>query len=195
MSKNISVPIFTSLVDPELTKLLRSGAVGVLLTDTVYGLVGRALDIEASSRVIDLKGRAHKPGTLIAASGDQLVELGIKRESIRTAERFWPGAVSIVLPDGQGYEYLDVGMKSLAVRIPNKPDLITLLQKVGPLLTSSANKTGEPTVKSIDEAQEIFGNSVDFYVDSGVAANPIPSTVIRIKNNRIEILRQGAVEI
>ena len=195
MSKNINVPIFTNLSDPELARLLQRGAVGVLLTDTVYGLVGCALNNAAASRVIDLKNRAHKPGTLIASSVTQLIELGVKRESIQATEKFWPGAVSIVLPTGPGHEYLDVGMKSLAVRIPNKPDLITLLQKVGPLLTSSANKTGEPTVKSIAEAQKIFGISVDFYVDGGVVSNPTASTIIRIEDDQIEVLRQGIVQI
>jgi tRNA threonylcarbamoyl adenosine modification protein (Sua5/YciO/YrdC/YwlC family) len=187
--------MFNDLADPALVDLLRAGAVGVLLTDTVYGLVGSARIPKTALRVIDAKGRKYKPGTLVAANVKQLIELGIKRDSVRAAERFWPGAVSVVLPTEPGLDYLHIGMESLAVRIPDRPELLSLLEAVGPLLTTSANRPNEPMVKSIEEAQEIFGNRLNFYVDGGRLASPLASTIIRIENNIIEILRQGVVAI
>jgi L-threonylcarbamoyladenylate synthase len=191
MSK-ITVPVFNNLLDPALADILLGGGVGVLLTDTVYGIVGSARIPAAASKVIDAKGRKYKPGTLIAADTQQLLDLGIQREHVRAAKQFWPGPVSLVLPTKPGLEYLDLGMTSLAVRIPRHKEISALLKKVGPLLTTSANRPNEPMVKSIDEAQEIFGNRLNFYVDGGPLGSPLASTIIRFK---IELLRQGAAVI
>ncbi|MEK7153573.1 MAG: L-threonylcarbamoyladenylate synthase [Patescibacteria group bacterium] len=190
--EDITVPVFNNLAEPALADILRGGGVGVLLTDTVYGLVGSASIPNAASRVIDAKGRKYKPGTLIAANPQQLIELGIQREHVKAAEQFWPGPVTVVLPTKPGLEYLHLGMESLAVRVPVHPEVVALLKKVGPLLTTSANRPNEPMVKSIKEAQKIFGNRLNFYVDGGRLASPLASTIIRIK---IELLRQGAAVI
>src|SRR5437764_16307 len=117
MSK-LTTPVFTSLADPALVDIVRGGGVGVLRTDTVYGLVGLAANREAAGRVIDTKGRKYKPGTLIAADTQQLLDLGIQPEHVKAAEQFWPGPVSVVLPTKPELEYLDLGMTSLAVRVP-----------------------------------------------------------------------------
>ncbi len=192
MPKNTPTPVFDSLADPALVDILKNGGVGILLTDTVYGLVGSATNPEAAKRVIDTKGRKYKPGTLIAANTQQLIDLGIQREHVKAAEQFWPGPVTIVLPTKLGLEYLDLGLESLAVRVPDNQDVVALLESVGPLLTTSANRPNEPMVKNIPEAQAIFGNRLDFYVDGGHVDSPLASTIIRLK---IEILRQGAATI
>jgi tRNA A37 threonylcarbamoyladenosine synthetase subunit TsaC/SUA5/YrdC len=79
----------------------------------------------------------------------------------------------------------------LAVRIPDDSKLISLLEKTGPLLTSSANKTGRPTLTNIDGATKIFGDTVDFYVDGGDYSNKEASAVIRIIDDAVEVLRPG----
>lgn len=192
MPKHITTPVFNSLADPGLADILLTGGVGVLLTDTVYGLVGCANIPDAARRVIDAKGRKYKPGTLIAADTQQLVDLGIQPEHVKAAEQFWPGPLTIVLPTKPGLEYLDLGMASLAVRVPDHPEVVALLKKVGALLTTSANRPNEPMVHNIEEAQEIFGNRLNFYVDGGQLDQPLASTIIRFK---IELLRQGAAVI
>lgn len=176
-------------------KLLSAGAVGVLPTDTVYGLVCRAADEEAAVRLYALKSREHKPGTLVAATTAQLVDLGIKARYLKAVEQYWPNPLSVVIPCGPELSYLHQGQHSLAVRIPADAHLRGLLASTGPLLTSSANAPGEPTATNLDEAQAYFGDRVDFYVDGGTVANPVPSTVIRIVDDAIEVLRQGAVNI
>jgi L-threonylcarbamoyladenylate synthase len=192
VQKDITIPVFHNLADPALADILLAGGIGVLLTDTVYGVVGSARIPDAATKVIDAKGRKYKPGTLIAANTKQLIDLGIQREHVKAAKQFWPGPVTAVLPTRPGLEYLDLGLASLAVRIPDNPEVVALLKKVGPLLTTSANRPDEPMVKSIEEAQEIFGNRLNFYVDGGRLASPLASTIIRIK---IELLRQGAAVI
>lgn len=179
----------TSLVE----YLKTPGAVAVIPTDTVYGVVARAADPNAVAALYTLKHRHAKPGTLIAASIDQLVELGFKRRYVTAVEQFWPGAVSVIIPCAN-LEYLHQGVGSLAVRIPDDPWLIELLTQTGPLQTSSANQPGEPPATTIQEAKDYFGDEVAWYEDGGVVNRP-PSTVIQIIDDAIEIVRQGAVKL
>jgi L-threonylcarbamoyladenylate synthase len=186
---------FTSLQDAELLELLQNGAVGVLPTDTLYGVVCRAADEQAVARLYELKSRERKPGTVIAASIDQLVELGVKARYLRAVEQFWPGAVSVQLPLDNTLAYYHQGVFHGAFRIPDNREICDLLQQTGPLLTSSANQPGEPPANTIAEAQKYFGDHVDFYVDGGDLSGREPSTVLQIVDDAIEILRQGSVRI
>ncbi len=177
------------------TMLRKSGAVGVIPTDTVYGLVARAEDQVAVRRLYSLKQRENKPGTLIAASVDQLVSLGLTRRYLKAVEQFWPDSISIIIPCSPELAYLHQGKMSLAVRIPKDVILRTLLEESGPLLTSSANQPGKTPAATVAQAKTAFGDTVDFYVDGGNLSDRKPSTVIRIVDDAIEVIRPGAVTI
>lgn len=185
--------IFSSIHDAQLAQLLKGGAVGVLPTDTVYGLVASAANPAAVERLYALKSREHKPGTLIAASIDQLVSLGIKARYLKAVEQFWPGPISVETPHQITYLTMSTGRQG--IRIPDFPELLELLREVGPLQTTSANMPGEPVSNTIAEAQAYFGDTVDFYVDGGDLSGHPPSTLIRIVDDAIEVLRAGAVKI
>jgi L-threonylcarbamoyladenylate synthase len=187
--------IFKSVKDQELMKLLKDGAVGVLPTDTVYGLVCQASNKQAVERLYDLKSRQHKPGTIIAANIEQLVELGIKYRYLKAVENFWPGPISVIIPCGEEFSYLHRGLKGLAIRIPANKELSQFLVQTGPLLTTSANQPSEPDANNIKEAQKYFGGRVDFYVDGDDLSKSQPSTIIRIIDDAIEVVREGAIKI
>lgn len=174
--------------------LQKPGEIAIIPTDTVYGVVAQAADPKAVARLYKLKSREAKPGTIVAASIDQLVELGVKRRYLTAVEQFWPGAVSVIIPCGENLEYIHQGVGSLAFRIPDDPWLLELLKHTGPLLTSSANQPGEPPATTIEEAKAYFGDEVEWYEDGGII-NREPSTVIRIIDDAIEIVRLGAVKI
>lgn len=182
-------------MDEVAQKLQMAGAVGVIPTDTVYGIVARAADKAAVARLYGVKGREKKPAPLVAASIDQFAELGIPRRYLKAVEQFWPGPVSVVIPCGDDLEYLHQGLRSLAVRIPNDEKLLALLQETGPLLASSANLPGQPPANTVEEARAYFGDAVDVYQDGGDLSGRKPSTVLRIVDDAIEVLRQGAVKI
>lgn len=186
--------VLDSLEDPKTAELLLNGCVGVLPTDTVYGLVCRAGDEAAVARLYALKKREAKPGTLIAADIGQLANLGIKARYLKPVTHYWPNPISIIIPTA-GLEYIHQGVGSLAVRIPADQPLQTLLARTGPLLTSSANQPGEPEPADIAGAKEYFGDSIDFYVDGGDMSGRKPSTLIRIVDDAVEVLRQGAVTV
>jgi L-threonylcarbamoyladenylate synthase len=187
--------ILNTLSDPQLIELITAGKVGVIPTDTVYGLACSAANPEAVSRLYALKNRQQQPGTIVAASIEQLVKLGLKARYLKAVEHYWPGAISIIIPSAFELPYLHLGVGSLAVRIPEPSEFQAMLEQTGPLLTSSANHPGEPEAATINQAQKYFGESVDFYVDGGDLSERKPSTLIRIVDDAVEILREGAVKI
>lgn len=173
--------------------LKKPGSIAVIPTDTVYGLVARAQDETAVRRLYKLKDRHLKPGTVIAANIDQLVSLGLKKRYLKAVEQFWPGQVSIVIP--HQISYLSQGLASQPFRLSADKILNKLLIKTGPLLTSSANLPGQPPAATVDQAYNYFKDQIDFYVDGGNLAGHQPSTIIRVVDDVVEVLRQGAVKI
>jgi tRNA threonylcarbamoyl adenosine modification protein (Sua5/YciO/YrdC/YwlC family) len=178
----------------QAVELLKSGFVGVMPTDTVYGLAACAENVQATEKLYRLKHREHKPGTLIAASTDQLQLLGVAQSDIDRVSKWWPGALSAVLPvEGQ---YLHQGLGDLAIRVVGDERVRTILEQTGPLITSSANHPGKPGSTTIDEAIAYFGDQVDFYVNGGDLSGNLPSTIVKLlPDGTVAVLRQGAVQI
>ncbi len=188
--------VFDSLDDADLVKLIKHGAVGVLPTDTIYGLVCKADNHESVKRLYRLKNRDHKPGTLIAANIEQLVSLGFKRRYLKAVEHLWPGAISIEIPTSEPHTaYLRQNQPTIAMRLPSDKKLQTLLSKTGPLITTSANHAGKEPATTVETAGLYFGGNVDFYVDGGNLKDRQPSTIIRVVDDEIEVMREGAVKI
>jgi len=187
--------VYKSLLNEKITKFIKDGQIGIIPTDTIYGLVTAAGNKASCTRMYKLKSRHAKPGTIIAANINQLVELGIPRRYLKAVQDYWPGSVSVVIPAGNDLDYLHLGKLSLACRIPQDKSIRKLLLHCGPLLTSSANQPGQPPATNLKEAQAYFNDKVDFYVDGGDLSKHLPSTVIRIVDDAVEVLREGAVKI
>lgn len=188
--------LFTSLSDPELVAALQSGKVGVIPTDTVYGLVAQATSSQAVETLYTTKPRELPPGTMIAASIDDFAGLGFQKAQLEAVAHYWPAALSVVLDASDVTHYIKQQREAVPVRIPDKPSLLTLLSKTGPLMTTSANAPGEPTSTNITMAMSYFGDKVDFYVDGGDLSGRPPSTIIGFDDNeKIIIYRQGAVNL
>lgn len=180
------------LTREQAAQKITEGSVGIFPVDTVYGIIAAANQPKAVSRFYGLKQRTDKPGTLIAGNTDQLISLGLNPEDIKRAARYWPNPVSVVLPTPPSLDYLSLGKQTLAVRIPTDKELRKTLSITGPIITTSANRPGEPTVTQIDQAVEIFGDQIDFYVDGGDYADRKPSTVIVLSDSSVTVLRDGA---
>lgn len=186
--------ILTGIEDPQLAELLQAGKVGVIPTDTVYGLVCMAANEAAVKCLYACKQRDNKPGTVVAANIDQLVDLGLKARYLKPVAHYWPNSISVIIPN---YElgYIHLGKGGIAVRIPKQQKFQDLLKKTGPLLTTSANLPGKPEAKTISEAEDYFGSIIDFYADGGDLSNQQASTVIRVVDDIVEVVREGAVVI
>lgn len=181
-------------LDREIERIILGGGVGVLKTDTLYGLVGSALSKRAVWRIYKLKRRSpKKPFIILISSIKDLLIFEIKIDFItrKILNRFWPGRISIILPcSSPNLLYLHRGVNSLAFRVPANERLIKFLRKTGPLIAPSVNLEGLKPAQTIKKAKKYFGNKVDFYVDSG-KSSATPSTLIAIKDRNIIIERKG----
>ena len=178
-------------VQTNVINLLRSGGVGILPTDTLYGLVGRALDEGAVERIYKLKNRhSDKPLiVLIGAKNDlELFGIALGEKTEKFLDSVWPGPVSVILPAPLAPVHLLRGGRTLAFRLPNKSDLRAIIKEVGPLVAPSANPEGLPPARNITEAGKYFGEKVGFYIDGGELSGP-PSTLVYFKNDQPKILR------
>lgn len=188
--------VFTSVTSPRLIKMLKAGAIGVIPTDTVYGLVAKASKRTAIERMYKVKERPSQPGTTIGASIGQFDDLGFPYIPLARANHYWPASLSVIVDATEVADYLKVDRDSLPLRIPNSSDLLKLLASTGPLMTTSANHPGAPTATNIKQAMAYFGDSVDFYVNVGDLGDRPPSTIIGFdEKGKIIVYRDGAVKI
>lgn len=192
----MTAQIFSNLSDPQVAQLLSQGAVGVIPTDTVYGLVAHAQSRSAVERLYSLKPRELAPGTIIGASIEQFTELGLDTPSLDKIRHLWPAPLSVVIDAQASPPYLRQARTTLPVRIPALVEIIQLLEQTGPLMTTSANTSGSPTSTSVQMAIDYFGDQVDFYVDGGDLGSRLSSTIIGFNDNgEIVLYRRGAIEI
>lgn len=179
-------------------RLLNHDQIGILPTDTIYGLHTLAFNPKSVERVYQLKGRDQdKPFIVLISSTNDLKHFKINLSKVekKFLKMIWPGPVSVILPvEYSLFSYLHRGTNSLAFRMPNKKYLLKILKKTGPLISTSANRSNLHPAENIDKAEEDFQGEVDFYVDGGKPSDK-PSTVIKIVNGKVEILRQGEVKI
>lgn len=176
----------------DVASVLAAGGIGVFPTDTLYGLIGSALLPDTIDRIYELKRRdLRKPLIVLISDLIQLEQFGIELSEGLVAQlrNYWPGPYSIILPsiDDQ-FEYLSRGTDTIAFRLPDKPELIALIDQVGPLVAPSANVEGLPPATTVEEAQRYFGSDIEFYVDGGDLAGK-PSTILRLDGDGAEVIR------
>lgn len=179
-------------------EILKAGGIGVMPTDTIYGLVGSALSKKTVERIYAVRQRKpEKPFiVLIGSIGDlKLFKIKVDNFSKRVLSKVWPGKVSVILPcRSKKFSYLHRGTKTLAFRLPADVRLRNLFKKTGPLVAPSANPEGLRPAKNIKEAKKYFAKKIDFYI-GGKKPDKLPSTLIQIKNKNIVILRRGKIKI
>lgn len=177
----------------EIILKIKKDGIGILPTDTLYGIVGSAFSRRAVERIYEVKNRNPKKALIILISSiKDLEKFGIKinKELAKILEKFWPGKVSVILPcPYKKFEYLHRGTKSLAFRLPNKKFLLEILKKTGPLVAPSANPEGFIPAENITEAKKYFGDSVDFYISEGKKNGKASKLISIDKYGAIEILR------
>jgi len=184
----------------DIVKILKNKGIGVLPTDTLYGIVGSAYSKEAVERIYKVRGRSpEKPCIILISSISDLKKFGISTGLIRAnrlmLKKVWSGPVSIILHCTstvmkKKLKYLHRGKNSLAFRFPKNKSLLALLKKTGPLIAPSANPEGKAPAETVAEAKKYFGDSVDFYVSGGRKTGK-PSKIISINvKGEITVLRK-----
>ncbi|MFT4235355.1 MAG: L-threonylcarbamoyladenylate synthase [Microbacterium sp.] len=179
------------------------GELIVLPTDTVYGVGADAFTPAAVQRLLDAKGRGRQqPPPVLVGSVDAMRALvaEVPEPIERLVERFWPGALTIVLPARASLSW-DLGEThgTVAVRMPADPHARELLLETGPMAVSSANLTGQAAAVQVQDAIRMLGESVAVYLDGGPSTTGIASTIIDATrlvgdgDGTVSILRRGAL--
>lgn len=175
---------------------LGTGALVGFPTDTVYGIAADPYQEEAVAALANLKGRDRsKPLAVLVADMDQAISLvKFSDLALDLAEEHWPGGLTLVLrriesvPDWIG----DAQARTVGVRCPNHPLALELLEAFGPLVVTSANKTGDEPALDADSAAAVLGGGVSHYIE-GTSGGGLPSTVVDLTRPAPFILRPGPV--
>jgi L-threonylcarbamoyladenylate synthase len=190
--------------DANLIKVLKEGGVAVMPTDTIYGIVGKALNKDTVLRIYGLKKRApEKPFIILIGNITELEKLSItlSEEQKNKLKEYWQisamadicqeRAISVVLdcPD-EKFSYLHRGTKTLAIRLPASPSLRKLLLETGPLVAPSANPEGLSPAQNISQAKTYFSDSVNMYVDGGEISGKASKLIKLHKDGTESILRE-----
>ncbi|HUQ44798.1 MAG TPA: L-threonylcarbamoyladenylate synthase [Candidatus Limnocylindria bacterium] len=183
---------------------LRAGAVVAIPTDTVYG-IAVALDTPGGIEAL-FAAKSRPPDKAIAlllADGEQANEIGVfDARAQALAAAFWPGGITLVvarrtdhpLPAAlTGGELAPGAIPTVGLRVPDHPAPRALAAALGPLPTTSANRSGEPEARDAGEIEAILGDSVTLILDGGPAPGSPASTVVDLTGPEARILRAGAV--
>ena len=183
----------TSVQLHEIAQLLLDGEVLLLPTDTIYGLHAVATDEAAVARVAAIKGREEtKPFIVLAASIDDLAPLGIAAadpDLLMRLGSIWPAPLTAILPLRQAIA-ASRGAASLAVRIPALEWLRELLERTGPLVSTSANRSGEPPISSPENLASDLQIALSGGADAGGLAGE-PSAILDLTAAEPRFIREG----
>ncbi|MBF0270825.1 MAG: threonylcarbamoyl-AMP synthase [Magnetococcales bacterium] len=179
---------------------LHQGEVIGLPTETLFGLAADPWHPEAVARLTRLKARPTDKGfILLVARQEDLASLVEPPSPLARSlmARFWPGPLTLVLPARSGLpDPITGGSGSVAVRhspAPAVQELLALWR--GPLISTSANRAGEPPPATSQEVREIWHSEGMLVLDGTIRPDALPSTLLKITANRATLLRHGAIPL
>ena len=184
------------VVDPVVEALL-DGQVVLLPTDTIYGIAALPSDATATARLFDLKGRtAATPIAVLCADARQaasLVDPEVEAVVRSCGERWWPGPLTLVCSRRPGVAlHLGEPEATVGLRVPDHPLVRAVAARVGPLATTSANRHGQPTAVTVEEALLDFPEGLAVVVDGGSISGSA-STVVDTTARPWRALREGPI--
>jgi L-threonylcarbamoyladenylate synthase len=188
----------------EAARVLAAGGLVAIPTDTVYGIAVALSTPGGIERLFAVKSRPpDKAIALLLADPDQAQEIGsLNAAAACLARAFWPGGLTLVVPRRTdrplpsaltGGSLAPGAIPTVGLRIPDHDAPRALARAVGPLPTTSANRSGEPEAADADEIETRLGDAIDLILDGGPAVGGPASTVVDATTDRVLILRSGAV--
>jgi len=183
---------------PQALATLRAGGVVAFPTDTVYGVGALVHDAQAVSRLYKIKGRqAGKAIPVLIGSRQALETVAVhpSERALALAERFWPGALTLVLPRHPSLPEALSPLPTVGVRVPDHPVALALLDAAGPLAVTSANRSGQPETNTAQDVLEQLGGSIELLLDGGRTPGGQPSTVVALQEGQAVVLRPGPITL
>lgn len=176
--------------------VLQAGGLIAFPTDTVYGLASRIDSAAAIEKLFAAKGRDFNKAIAVLVSDLEQVELvaqDFPPSALRLAQRFWPGALTLVVQRRAGLPEVLSPLPTVGVRMPDHPFARALLRACGPLAVTSANLSGAANpISAADVAGQLSGR-IDLILDGGPCPGGVPSSVVDCTRPELPVLRQGAL--
>lgn len=198
-TKSTDVRAFDSGAIAEAAALIAAGQPVAVPTETVYGLAADARNAEAVARIYAAKGRpdfnpliVHVPDL---AAAERLGVFGAAERAL--AARFWPGPLTLVVPRSADCPVASIstaGLDTIAVRVPGHRAMQALLAETGaPLAAPSANASGRVSPTKASHVLATLDGRVALVIDDGPTSAGVESTIARVRDGAVEVLRPGPV--
>ncbi|RLE80668.1 MAG: threonylcarbamoyl-AMP synthase [Thermoprotei archaeon] len=183
----------------KVAKIVKQGGLVIYPTDTVYGLGADPFNVDAVRKVYEVKQRPReKPLPVLISEIKHLENLAYVTPEARTLARiFWPGALTIILKKKKNVpEIITCGRDIIAVRVPGHKVALALIECCGgALIGTSANLSGAPPPRTLEDALSQIGEKVDAAIDAGPCPAGLPSTILDLTKDPPLIVRKGPVKI
>lgn len=180
-----------------VTQALNEGKLIVFPTETVYGIAGNGLTLSLVNNLYQAKKRDYsKPFTLMVNDITKIKDIAyVSENEEKVIKKFMPGPITLILKKKDCISNLvTANSDTVGVRIPNHKIALSILKSVDyPLATSSANISGSVNNSNIEDIINDLENYVDIFIKGNISSNLLASTVVEIKNNEVNILRNGII--
>ena len=180
----------------EIIDVINNDGIVIMPTDTIYGIVAKATNEDVIKRVYSLKKRDDRKPMLILVSDNEMLKdyvSSINELEQTLIDNLWPGPLTIIFDKKNISDLLTGRLPTVGVRIPNNKEMLDIISSVGvPLLSTSVNLSGEKSATCVSNINKTMLDNVDFVYDNG-ECNDVPSTIIRVVNGEVKILREGII--
>ena len=176
---------------------IKKGGVVVFPTDTVYGIGCDPYNQDAVNKIYNIKNREKiKQLPVLAYSKKDIKNIVFFDDvSEKIADKFWPGPVTLVLQVKDKKIAKSLGLEGkIAVRVPNHPCVLALLEKCRLLVGTSANFSGQSSFDDSKEIMEKF-SGYDILLDGGKIPDSGESTIVEVVGNELKIVREGKIKL
>lgn len=182
----------------EAGEIIKKGGLVLFPTETVYGLGANGLNSEAVERIFDVKGRKLDNPINLLVSNMQMVEKlaqNITELEYKLMNKFFPGPLTIILEKKDIVpDIVTAGGKTVGIRMPSGEIAKKLVEYAEvPIAAPSANISGKPSGTTFEDVYNDFRNKVDYFIDGGRCNIGIESTIIKVIDGIVHILRPGSI--
>lgn len=182
----------------EIAKMIKNGKIVVFPTETVYGIGTNGLDEKAIKKLYEIKERPQeKPISLLVNSIEMIEKIAkdITEIEYKIIKEFCPGPLTIILKKKDIVpNILTANGDTVGIRIPKNEIVLKLIEYSNcPIATPSANISGKPSGTEIKDIMKDFDGKADYFIDGGKSKLGQASTIVKVADGEINILRQGAI--
>ena len=182
----------------ESAKIVKSGGVILYPTETIYGLGCNAYNEEAIVRIFSIKRRPETKPLLVLVNNFAMLKTLVEEIpplAAKLMKHFWPGSLTLIFQACQDVSSLiTAGSRKIGVRIPNNNFCLKLISGCRvPIVSTSANISGQRQNQNIGSLKDQFVDQVDLLLDAGTLPKSLSSTVVDISEFVLKIIREGAI--